>query len=138
MLDNISASVYIGRNGGEMILTILALLTFSIGLIWYLENESSDGATVALAIGVIVMVAVIGTFLMNPISVNAHIVQYQSVQETINQARTNPDISPMELAALQQKAVDENKWLANVQFWAKHPLTNWFVPKVVFQLKPIR
>jgi hypothetical protein len=68
----------------------------------------------------------------------AGIKQFEATKETLVTARLNPNITPLELAAIQQKVIDANRWLASSQFWAKSPLTNWFWPKAIFALQSIK
>jgi len=53
-------------------------------------------------------------------------------------ARQNESISELELAALQQKIIEANKWLASTQYYRRLFWTNVFYPPVVLELEPIR
>ena len=66
------------------------------------------------------------------------IVRYDAVKQTVEQSRNNPDVSELEVAALTMSIVEVNKDLASTQFWARHPLTNWYYSKLVLELTPIR
>ena len=84
--------------------------------------------------------ALIVTVLVIPISRTEYISdikEFQSVIDTLESAR-NGDIPDIELAAIQQEVIEMNKWLASAQFWAKHPLTNWFWHGDILKLEPIR
>ena len=74
----------------------------------------------------------------NPVAVRSQIAGFHETARTIEAARDNPAISPLELAALQQSVIEQNQWLIRSQYWARHPLTNWFWPKVIFELKVIK
>jgi hypothetical protein len=65
------------------------------------------------------------------------IASFKSVQETMDRARANSKISKYEIAAIQQKAVDSNKWLAEAQYW-NHTIFEWAWPDEVDDLRPIQ
>lgn len=95
-------------------------------------------ATMSLVVlGMAGVLVVIG-LVFNPVEVKSDIEEFNSVMNSLIVARENPNISRIELAAIQQKVVEMNQWLANSKFWAKHPLTNWFWPKKIFELQPIK
>jgi len=118
-------------------LVLIGVVILKIG-----DNENSDGllfagvATVVVS-GVCLLIVVLAIFLC-PIDIRSEILEFKSVEESLLIARNNSDISQLELAALQHKVVEMNKWLANAQFWTKHPLTNWFWPKEILALSPIK
>ncbi|MBU0847089.1 hypothetical protein KKH23_07835 [Patescibacteria group bacterium] len=58
----------------------------------------------------------------------SEIVKFESVQTSILEARQNDNISEFELAALQQKVIEKNEWLAEQQFWANHWLCDLHYP----------
>ena len=64
--------------------------------------------------------------------------QFNAAQTTLSEARGNKDISAIELAAIQGDVIECNKWLADSQYWAKKPLTSWFVHPDVLRLRPIK
>lgn len=77
--------------------------------------------------------------LVNPVTVRSNIAEFHAVQQTLETARQNADISHLELAAIQREAVTANKWLANAKFWTEQWLTSWFWPsKDVLALQPIK
>ena len=67
----------------------------------------------------------------------ASIIEFNSVIDSLEVARRGI-VSEFELAAIQQEVIEMNKWLASAQFWAKHPLTNWFWHGNILKLEPIR
>jgi hypothetical protein len=70
-------------------------------------------------------------------SAKSKIAEYKSVQTTLENARENKNANPYEIAAIQQKVVDSNKWLANKQYW-NDTILGWYIPDEVDDLKPIR
>jgi len=78
------------------------------------------------------------TGLFTKIDTTAKIEQYYALKETIATARVNPDISPLELAAIQSEVVKMNKWLAEAKFFAHSKWLNWFVIPRVSELEPLR
>ena len=128
-----------------MILTFLALGLFLICFILAAirVRDGYDWTDTAWTLGVFffggVIVIIILAIIINPITVKADILKFHSVQNTLDIARNNVDISPLELAAIQQAAVEMNKWLTQAQFWANHSLTNWFWPtRAINQLQVIK
>ncbi|NIU82885.1 MAG: hypothetical protein GWN64_05240 [Candidatus Thorarchaeota archaeon] len=63
--------------------------------------------------------------------------QFKSVESTVEVARLNENISPLELAALQHKIVESNAWLAKAQYWNSFPIISWYYPEKVMELHPI-
>jgi hypothetical protein len=72
------------------------------------------------------------------IEAQGHIVKIEAVRETFGRARTDKSMYPIENAAIQLKIAETNEWIASAQFWASHPLTNWFWSKKITAIKPIR
>ena len=89
-------------------------------------------------IGLIFFMVMLITGLFTKIDTTAKIEQYYALKETIAVARVNPDISPLELAAIQSEVVKMNKWLAEVKFFAHSKWLNWFVVPRVLELEPLR
>ena len=123
-----------------MIFTIISILVFVAGLAWwaFLSWEEKGGPIFTTILGAIGTFIVILALIFHPISTGAEIEQFNSVKDTLESARMNIEISEFELAAIQQKVIDQNKWLANAHYWAKHPLTNWFWPKEMLELDLIK
>ena len=91
----------------------------------------------SLIVGIVLFCVIINLFIQ-PISTKSHIAEFKAIQATFQEARLNQNISALELVAIQQKVAERNEWLARTKFWAKHKLTNWFYPKEVFELMPIK
>jgi len=64
--------------------------------------------------------------------------EFLALKATVEAARQNEHISELELAALQQKIIEANKWLASTQYYRRLFWTNIFYPPVVLELEPIR
>jgi len=129
-----------------MYLTLLATLFFLASLVFLIirmskgEKDLLDaglGCFLLFWLSTIFMALVIILLIVYPIRINVEILQFKSVSTTLETARGNPEISVFELAAMQQKVIEMNKWLAEAKFWAKHLLTNWFWPKEISRLEPI-
>ncbi len=71
-------------------------------------------------------------------TIKAEISGFEACRSTLILARENKSISLYELAAIQSMASEKNDWLAQEQYWAKNPITNWFIPKEILQIRPIR
>ena len=123
-----------------MITTLIFILVLASGLLWwvFLSWEEKVGPIITTILGAIGTFIVILMLIFHPIATKAEIAQFNSVKETLESARLNDQISEFELAAIQQKVIDQNKWLANAHFWAKYPLTNWFWPKEILKLNRIK
>ena len=92
-----------------------------------------------IVLGLVFASVFIGGVLMNPVVVHSNIAEFNAVQQTLENARQNTDISQFELAAIQQEAVTANQWLANAKFWTEHWLTSWFWPtEDILALQPIK
>ncbi len=84
---------------------------------------------VALTVGLIAMP-------FTRMNSRAEIKKFQSIQQTFNKARANKSINPLEMAAIQQKAVAENAELAEIQYW-NQTIFDWWIDDGVMELKPI-
>ena len=129
-----------------MILTFLAIGVVLLGFIALFIHFKRGGgytgwdivATTLLVVGglfLIICLVCIGT---REISGDVYIEKFHAVQRTLDVARTNTQINPLELAALQQKAVEKNESLASMRFYKKRLLTNWFYINKILAIKPIR
>jgi len=126
-------------------ITVLLFLGLTIGgIVWLIiwENDEKYHETEFLAIVTVVLgIVFIGSLFAIPISIidiNADIEKFYATENSLAIARANSNISDLELAAIQQKVIEMNKWLATAQYWKKHPISNWFWPKKVLELAPIK
>ena len=121
-----------------MILTLASIVGLVLCLVLFEVTDREWWAMGAFVFGVGFLVVVL-FLITNPVSVNGNLAGFRAVQQTVSVARQNDAaMSAYELAALQQKIVDQNQWLAKQQYWARHPLTNWFYPKGILVLGPIQ
>ena len=120
-----------------MILFIILIVVFVFGT-WLAVTEISNfdrdwlgmlGLCVALLTGITLAIAFI-----NPIVVGGQIAEYYSVRDSIAISRNSNDI---ERAALIQKIIDTNKWLASNQYYNKHGF-DIFIPDEIDKLEPLR
>lgn len=124
-----------------IILLVFGFLIIGVAIMLITEDESEvmlyTGFFICVAGGIGTLV-VIGCLIIHPIEVKADIQAFNSVRETVSIARENPEISQFELAALQHKIIEKNQWLRRSKYWAKHSLTNWFYPRDIFKVQPIK
>lgn len=118
-----------------MILFILFIL-FIVCVVTFNENNFFSLIS-SLLIGSLFFASLI-IWPINYIGISSEVKEFISVQETLTNARLNPNISSLELAAIQRSVVDSNKWLANVQYWNDNIWFGVFYPNSVSKLKPIR
>jgi hypothetical protein len=120
---------------GLAVLSIVYLIRFSIA---EYNAWDSDGFSIgAFTFGFFLVM----TLLLIPInrySIRANIAGFEAVRATLIEARANASILPYELAAIQSRAAGDNAWLSRNQYWAANPFLNWFIPKEIMNIKPIR
>lgn len=123
-----------------MIFTVISISALLAGLVWWgiRSWEDEPGPAITTIIGALATFIVVMALIFHPISTMAEVEQFNSVKNTLESARLNIEISEFELAAIQQKVIEENKWLVASQYWAKHPLTNWFWPSEIAELELIK
>ena len=63
---------------------------------------------------------------------------FQTVEQSVINARANSNVTPMELAALQHKIIDANKWLAGQQYWNALPIFELYIPGTTDNLELIK
>lgn len=127
-----------------MILTLLALFVALVGCVciaiyFQADGEGWLGTGVCLAViaGICLLICSI-CISLKEVEARGYIVRIEAVRETLEVARANEDIHPVELAAIQQKVVEKNEWIANAKYWARQPLTNWFWSKKILEIEPIK
>jgi len=122
-----------------MFIILVAIVAFLICLvIWLMTRERSDMVFMAPVIAGVILGLAFLFLLFGQVSTRSAIQRFYAAETTLQTARTNPAISALELAAIQQQVVDCNQWLAESQYWAKNPFTNWFYPSQVLKLNPIK
>jgi len=102
---------------------------------WYGVSSWVVGLLVAPGI---LFGAVLFTLGVCRLEVNGEVREFLALKATVEAARQNEHISELELAALQQKIIEVNKWLASTQYYRRLFWTNVFYPPVVLELEPIR
>lgn len=116
---------------------IFLLLLFSLtGLSFYLLIKTDKD--IYLFTSIILGLMVIIYCLLWPLSYygsKAQVRQYYALKETVMKARTNNDISEFELAALQQKIIDNNVNLVEVQYFNSLWVTDLWITDEVDELK---
>jgi len=83
-------------------------------------------------------VASLVTMGISRLTANGEVREFLALKATVEAARQNEHVSELELAALQQKIIEANKWLASTQYYRRLFWTNVFYPPVVLDLEPIR
>jgi len=102
---------------------------------WGGESDRVFGALLVLDGLLAVVFFVLG---VNRLEENGKIQEFLAIKATVEAARQNEDVSELELAALQQKVVEANKWLASSQYYRNLFWTSVFYPPEVLELEPIR
>ena len=102
---------------------------------WGGESDRVFGALLILGGLLAVVFFVLG---VNRLEENGKIQEFLAIKATVEAARRDENISELELAALQQKVVEANKWLASAQYYRKLFWTSVFYPPAVLELEPIR
>ena len=123
-----------------IIVSLFAAMAICWIVFWILDAKNKDGSGFGAAgffLGIIVLVVGVG-MISDRVSTLGKIQEFKATAETVKIARDNPGISALELAAMQQKVIDSNRWLASKKWYHQNPFFSWFVPKSVMSLKPIR
>lgn len=94
----------------------------------------SDNGAIMVIIGSTVLATVLIFLPIVYYTTKSEIVQFNSVKTTIQNAR-NSGIN-IENAAIQQKIIDANKWLANCQYW-NNTILDIYIPNEVMGLEPL-
>jgi len=102
---------------------------------WGGESDKVFAAVLVLGGLLAVIFFVLG---VNRLEENGKIQEFLAIKATVEAARQNEDVSELELAALQQKVVEANKWLASAQYYRKLFWTSIFYPPSVLELEPLR
>ena len=129
-----------------MILTFLAIGVVLLGFVaLFIHLKKGRGytgwdivATCLLVVGGLSLIICLVSVGTRQISADVYIEKFNAVQKTLDVARANTQINPLELAALQQKAVEKNESLASMRFYKKRLITNWFYSNKILAIQPIR
>lgn len=121
-----------------MMLIIIMLIPFIGCLVFDLirENRGYHDPIGSIAFGVVLFI----TLLILPItrySYHIDIEEFNSRKATITEQRAT-STNPYEQALLIQEIIDDNAWLAIQQANKKRNFVNWYIPKEIQDLTPIR
>lgn len=124
-----------------MIFLIACLIPMGI-FGWFWRKAKKEGETMpdsmmgTLLFGLLSLLVII-CLILSPYATRQEIAEYYAVKQTIDNARAT-DITDIERAALTQKIVDTNKWLAGVKYNNSIFLLDDFIPDEVENLEPLR
>jgi len=126
-----------------VILLVFFGLTLVCGIAGYfyakgIEKYDINGFYFACLVFGIIFVVILIIVPISRMDDLASIAGLRALEKTFNEARENSNISEFELAAIQQSVAEKNAWIASSQFWARHPLTNWFWHPDILGLEPIK
>jgi len=126
---------------GVLLIVAVPFILVAMYAIWQTKRRygGMSCGTVGLLVALgILLVAVLFTLGVCRLAVNGDVREFLALKATVKAARQNEYISELELAALQQKIIEANKWLASTQYYRRLFWTNIFYPPVVLDLEPIR
>lgn len=123
-----------------MILLIIFVLLFIGSLVWWkIQHDNGNfmpsGAILASGFGTGLFTILFLIFL-NPYIVRSEIAEFNATKQTIADVRI-AEISDIERAALTQKIIEANKWLAKTQCNNKN-LVDIFIPDEIDELEPLK
>ena len=118
-------------------LIVVLLVALGIIVLCGMNNKYGDGYFPGgLIVGGALLIALL-VFPLERMGIRSNIEQYYATKETIERARSNKNISDMELAALQHKVVEINSWLKRKQYWNKNVWIEVYIPDEVDTLQPL-
>ena len=126
---------------GVLLIVAVPFVLAAIYALWQKRKQwgGMSSGVVGLLVGLgILLAAVLLSLGLCRLTVNGEVREFVALQSTVETARQNEHISELELAALQQKIIEANKWLASTQYFRRLFWTNIFYPPVVLELEPIR
>jgi len=115
-----------------LIISILVVLII-VGIIIDKYTYNNIGEPVAVISGV-VLVFILIPFPPVFYGTKSEIMQFKSIKITVQNARNNG--VNIENAAIQQKIIDANKWLANYQYW-NNTIFDIYIPDEIMELEPL-
>ncbi len=117
---------------------MLLMIFFGCHILGSSESEIGEalGGVLITIFGIVFIISLV-ILPINRMGILAEIEQFKSVEETIEVART-ADIDSYEKAAIQNKIIDSNKWLAKVKYYNGIYFINNFIPNEVDELTPIK
>jgi len=124
-----------------VILLVIGAIALCGGVLWMFGRRDSYSAD----LGIVVFWVAMAFFLIAVVCIPANrarwrgdLVAMEAVQRTIDDARANGELSPFEIAAIQQEAARWNAALAVGQYWAKSPFFGVYHPRDITDAQPIR
>jgi ATP/ADP translocase len=124
---------------GDKIMIILTIILTVLTVVGICMANSYNfdvlGAIIACFAGVFLLIEVI-VWPLCYYSTKGEIQQYYSVKQTIEDARDR-DIDSIERAALTQKIIEANNWLAGNQYW-NTTIFDKAIPDEIETLKPLK
>jgi hypothetical protein len=124
-----------------MIFLIACLIPAAIfGALWYKgkkEGEYFPDSMFPTMLCFMLALLVLICLILSPYTVRQEIAEYYAVKQSIENARA-ADIGDIERAALTQKIIDTNKWLAKTKYANSKLLLDDFIPDEVENLEPLR
>jgi len=126
---------------GVVLIVAVPFVLAAIYALWQTKRGGGmSSEEVGLLVGLGILLAAVLLFLLGAcrLTVNGKIREFLALEATVHAARQNESISELELAALQQKIIEANKWLASAKYYRRLFWTNVFYPPAVLELEPIR
>jgi uncharacterized membrane protein len=117
-----------------IIILVLVAIIFA-GILWARMSYYSEGGAIIAFIAGILLLMVLIILPIEYHSTMSAIDKYNATELTIENARENG--VDIENAALQQKIIDINQWLAGKKYW-NETMFDIFIPDEVMDLEPLR
>jgi len=122
-----------------LLISLLILTGICRGFWWHAVNKKHDFMPISMLFtivsGILLIVVLLGIFFV-PYTIKGEIAAYRAVENSIINARAT-DFADVERAALTQKIIDTNKWLARTQY-DNNTLWDIFIPDEINELEPLK
>ena len=119
-----------------LILAIIMTVLLIAGIIVHNKTCAEMTGALMVATGGMVLAIIILIWPASYYTTKSEIQEYYSTKQTIEDARTK-NIDSIERAALTQKIIDTNNWLATQKFWNK-TIFDDVIPDEIEQLEPLK
>jgi len=122
-----------------LLIVVFAGIAVAGGVLWLAFRDDVAGIVGAfLFYGfVVVLLSCLLCLGINRAEARTNALSIEAARRTVIAARSS-DVSEYELAALQASVMEYNTWLADAQYWQKHPWFGVFTPAYVQDIEPIR